>query len=210
MRRGGRALLLLLAIIVGLPVVADLAARAVAQGELTSRLRARVPSAHGASARIHSFPFLLPLLASGRVGEVDAQVRDVDVQGLRFASIAVDLHGVQLDRGQLLDARRVVLDHIDRGGVRAEIGADALASALGVDVSLEDGRASVSIAGRRISAALAVRNGRLVVDGAGVSLPALSVVAPLLPCVPDAVIEGPRLVLTCQFTEIPDELKQLR
>lgn len=205
-----RTLLVLLAVVVGLMAVADFGAKAVAQRELAQRAQARAPGASGATAYIHSFPFLPRLLGSGHVSGVDVRVRDVEVEGLRFASITVDLAGVKLDRRQLLDERRVVLEKIDRGTVRAEIEQEALAKVFGVDIVLEDGRASVTVAGRRLTAQVAVRNGRLVVDGAGVSLPALSVVAPFVPCVPDAAVRPRRLVLTCQFTEVPEELKVVR
>jgi hypothetical protein len=198
--------LVLLAVIVGLLVIADLTARSVAEAELADRVRARVPEAERASVDIASFPFLGRLLASGNVGQLDARVSGITVRGLRFDFIAVELHGVRLDRDQLVGDRRVVVEGIERGEARAEVPQAALSDALGVPIMLEDGRASVEVLGRRVSASLAVEDGTLVVGGVGLSLPGFDLVAPLLPCVPDLEILAGRVVLACDFTEIPREL----
>jgi hypothetical protein len=208
-RRQGGALLVLvvLVVLVAVLVVGDITARKLAEDALAARLKAAVPAAATSSAEVRSFPFLGRLLASGQVPEVDAAVGDVTVQGLRFASIAVDLHGVRVDRDQLVRDRRVVLQKIDRGRVEARVTAEALTEALGVPVTLEQGRASVTIAGRTLGADLAVENGRLVVGVAGFSLPTIHVTAPLLPCVANARIDPGLVLLTCDFTEIPAELR---
>jgi hypothetical protein len=46
-----------------------------------------------------------------------------------------------------------------------------------------------------------------VVGGVGLSLPVLDLVAPLLPCVAGAEIAPGRVLLTCDFTEVPAELR---
>jgi hypothetical protein len=206
-RRGGGTVLVLLVVIAGLLVAADITARVVAQNELANRVEAAVPTARTATARVRSFPFLGRLLASGRVSEVDATVTDVSVEGLRFKSIAVDLHGVQLDRDQLVRDRRIVLEKLDRGLVEARVTQEALSEVLGVSIDLEEGRASVTIAGRRVGADLEVRDGHLVVEVAGLSLPTIRAEAPLLPCLADARIVVGRVLLLCEFTEIPEELR---
>lgn len=206
-RRHGVAALLTLVVLAVALVAADVVARKLAEDELAARLKGAVPTAATATATLRSFPFLVRLLGSGRVGEVDAAVGDITVEGLRFASIAVDLHGVQLDRDQLVRDRRLVLEKIDRGRVQARVSEEALTEALGVPVTLEQGRASVTIAGRTLGADLAVQNGRLKVGVAGFSLPTIHVAAPLLPCVADARIDPGLVLLTCDFTEIPRELR---
>lgn len=211
MTRGRRRLLpvlaVLVAVIVGLLAAADVTARVVAQQALAQRLRTAVPTATTVDAQIRSFPFLGRLLVSGHIGEVDAHATGVSVHGLRFDSIAVSLRGVELDRTQLLEDRRVVLENIDAGRAVAQVTQADLSAALGVPVTLADGRATVTVLGRHLGADLAVRDGRLVVNGAGVSLPALSVVAPLLPCPADAEVVTGRVVLTCDFTGVPVELR---
>ena len=200
-------LLVLLGLIVGLLVAADLTARRVAEDELAERVAARVPQAESTSARVRSFPFLGRLLTSGQVAEVDASVTDVTVRGLRFASVSVAIHGAKISRQEALDNRRIVLTGIDRGRATAQVDAAALSKALGVPIALDRGRASVTVAGVKVTASVEVRDGRLLVGGIGVNLPALDLVAPLLPCLPNAVVEAGKVVLTCDFTEIPAELK---
>jgi hypothetical protein len=206
-RRRGASALVLLVVIGGLLVAADVAARRLTQQELADRLAAEVPDAGQTSATIRSFPFLGRLAGSGHVPEVDASVTDVTVGKVRFASVAVVLHGVKLDRDQLVRRRKVILLAIERGEARAEVGASALSDALGVPLTLEDGKASVTLAGLKVGADVAVKNGRLTVAGLGITVPGLELVAPLLPCIPDAVVEVGRVVLSCGFTEVPKELR---
>lgn len=202
-----RRLLVALVVLGALLVVTDVVAEGLAESELEARLAAEVPGATSVSARIESFPFLGHLLTSGRVAQVDARARGIEVQGLELDVVHVDLDGVTLDRRILVDDQRVAVTDIDHGRVTAEVTQAALSDRLGVDVRLEAGRASVRVAGQRVSASLAVRDGRLVVGGAGLSLPALDLVAPLLPCVANAEIVPGRVLVTCDFTEVPEELR---
>lgn len=201
-------MVVLLAIIGGLLVVADAAARRITQQKLADRLAAEVPDARQTSAAIHSFPFLGRLLGSGHVPQVDAAVSGVSVGRVRFASVAVVLHGVTLDRNQLLHDRTVQLVGIERGEARAEVDQAALSDALGVELTLDAGTASVTVAGLRVGVRLAVTDGRLTIAGVGITVPGLDLVAPLLPCLPDAALERGRVVLSCGFTEVPKELRK--
>ena len=196
----------LLLVIGGLLVAADLTARSVAEQELVRRVETEVPEAGAASVDIRSFPFLPGLLASGTVPRIDADVRDVPVERLRFDFIAVELHGVRLDRDELTRNRRVVLQAIERGQVRGEVRQDVLSDLLGVPIHLEPGRAEVTVRGLTLGAELSVTDGRLRVSGLGITLPAIELTGPLLPCIADAVILSGRVALTCDFTEIPGEL----
>ncbi len=206
-RRGRRAAVIVVLVLVGLLVVADVAAKRVAQATLADRLGDEVPEAGDTSATIRSFPFLLRLLANGRVREVDAGVRDLTIDRFRFAAIDVRLHRVEFDRDQLLDARELVLERIDRGQVRAEVTQEAVSELVGAPVSLDEGQASVRVGGQRLIAELSVRDGRLIVRAAGMSFPPVRLpTVPLLPCVAGAEIVTGRVVLTCDFTEIPREL----
>ena len=205
-RRRWSPLVVMLVIVLALLALADFGARRIAEQELAGRVRDAVPTAGDASAEVRSFPFLPRLLASGDVPEVDARVGPVTVEGLRFDFIAVELHGVQLDRDELLGRRRVILERIERGEVRAEVDQAALSEVAGVPITLENGRASVQVKGVTVAANLSVRDGRLIVGGAGISLPALNLNGPLLPCVANAEILAGRVALTCEFTEIPREL----
>lgn len=200
-----RVLLLLVLVIVGVIVAVDLMAKNVAEDELVERVRAEVPQAEASSARIRSFPFLARLLTTGRVSEVEAEANGVMVRGLRFTAIEVSLRGATFDRDQLVRDRRVVLQRIDRGTVRAEIGEDDLSRALGVPIRLSDGRGSVTVSGQEYSARLEVRQNRLVVAGVDLDLPELDLLAPLMPCVGNAQVQTGRILLSCDFTEVPQE-----
>jgi hypothetical protein len=200
-----RVLLVLVLLIVGALVAVDLVAKNVAEGELAERVRMEVPEVDASSARIRSFPFLARLLTSGRVSQVEAEANGVTVRGLRFAAIEVTLEGATFDRDLLVRDRRVVLERIDRGTVRAEVGEGDLSHALGVPIRLRDGRASVTVSGREYSAQLEVRQNRLVVAGVNLDLPEIDLLAPLMPCVGDAQVQTGRIVLSCEFTEVPQE-----
>ncbi|MFN2503830.1 MAG: LmeA family phospholipid-binding protein [Acidimicrobiales bacterium] len=193
-------------VVLAVAVAADVILRQAAEEELAARVQEEVPAAETTSARIRSFPFLGRLLVSGNVSEIDARLDDVTVEQLLFDFIAVRLHGVEVERDTLLGDRRVVLKRIDRGQVRAEVSEEALVDVLGLPVTLEDGRASVEILGQQVGAGLAIQEGRLVVSGLDISLPALDLTGPLLPCVSNVEILAGRLALTCDFTEIPREL----
>ncbi|MGH9278719.1 MAG: LmeA family phospholipid-binding protein [Acidimicrobiales bacterium] len=207
MRRGPARLVLAL-MIVGLLVSSDLVARTVAERRLAARVATAVPAADATSAHIHSFPFLARLLSSGHVSNVDVRVRGVEVRGLRFDSITVDLEGVQIDRTELVGNGRVVVEKVTRGTVHAIVTEAAISQLTGVPVHLEAGRASVTVFGREVGVDLAVRDARLVIGAAaGISLPGFDLVAPLLPCIPDAEILAGRVVLSCEFTDVPVELR---
>ena len=202
-----RKLVVFLLVLGALGVAVDVSVRKVAQDELARRVANRVPAATSTSAQIRSFPFLGRLLLSGEVPEVDAAATDVTVRGVRFASLGVALYGVTIDRREVLSNRRVVMSGIDRGQARATLDAAALSEYFGVPITLEPGKASVDVGGVKVAATVSIVDGQLKVSGVNVPSPALSLVAPLLPCVPNARIELGRVVLTCDFTEIPQELR---
>jgi hypothetical protein len=113
---------------------------------------------------------------------------------------------VRLDRDELVRNREIVLQDIERGQVRGEVPEGSLSDAFGVPVRLDDGRAEVTVAGAILGADLSISDGRLQVSGLGIRLPSVDLTGPLLPCIADAVILSGRVVLTCDFTEIPTEL----
>ena len=165
---------------------ADVGARELAETELTSRVRARVPSAASTTAEIDSLPFLGLLALSGEIRTATIHIEDVTAASLRWASITVDLEDVALDRGRLLRDRDVVVEDVGRGRVTAILGMSQVlrlaGAALAGDVRLEDGV--------------------LVVGDVRIDLGDV----PLMPCVSDLSFVGATVVLTCTFDEVPDEL----
>lgn len=206
--------LLLLAVVLGLLVVADLAAKGVAESQLAGRVQQAAARNGSANASIASFPFLGRLLVSGHVSEVDVGLTDVSVGKLRFASITDRMHDVHVDRDELVSNRRVMIRSIGSGSVTAEIRESELSRAIGVPLQLQQGQAKVSVAGLSLSASFAVRNNQLVLGGLG-SLPLEPLArlaplvipkAPLLPCVADLEIRPGVLRLACTFDRVPPEL----
>jgi hypothetical protein len=159
------------------------------------------------TARINSFPFLGRLLASGDVSRIRVAAADVAVEGLTFARVALDLHGVTLDRDLLLSEQKVVLSDLERGTATAEVTAAQLSERLGVDVTLEPGRARVRVAGQTVTATASVTDNTLRLAVSGFSVPPLRIPRlPLLPCVADAEILAGKVQLTCSVDQVPAEL----
>ena len=199
--------LLLLAVLVGLLVAADVGARAVAESQIRDRVAVAAGPAGPTTARIDSFPFLPRLLASGEVTGLRVAAADVVVEGLTFARVVLDLEGVTLDRDRLLSEQKVVLSDLERGTATAEVTAEQLSERLGVAVTLEAGRARVRVAGQTVTATASVTDNTLRLAVSGLSVPALRIPRlPLLPCVANAEILAGRVRLTCSVDEVPAEL----
>lgn len=197
----------MLAVLAGLLVAADIGARAVVESQIRDRVIVAAGPAGETTTRIDSFPFLARLLTSGDVARIRVATTDVTVEELTLARVALDLHGVTLDRDRLLSDQDVVLSGLDRGTATAEVTAEQLSERLGVTVTLESGRARVRVAGQTITATASVRDNTLRLAVAGLSLPSLRLPRlPLLPCVADAEIVPGRIRLTCSVDEVPPEL----
>lgn len=197
----------MLALLAGLLVAADVGARSVAESQIRDRVVIAAGPAGETAARITSFPFLLRLLTAGDVSRIRVSAADVTVEGLTLARVALDLHGVTLDRDLLLSEQKVVLTALDRGTATAELTAAQLSERLGVAVTLESGRARVRIAGQTVTAAASISDNRLRLTVSGFDVPTLAIPRlPLLPCVADAEILPGRIRMTCSVDQIPPEL----
>jgi hypothetical protein len=198
----------LLVAVVGLLLVADVAARRASESQLERRIVKDVPGTTAATVRIDSLPFLGRLAVSGRVPAVHAVADDVTVSRLRFSRISVDLHDVRIDRGRFFRHRQIDLEDVERGSASAEITQADLRAALGdVPIVLEDGRIGVTIGGAKASVSVSLEDNRLRLNAGRVSIPTITLPRiPLLPCVTDAVAEVGRLRLSCTLATVPDEL----
>ena len=202
-----RKLLVLVVVIVGLLVVADIGARSVVEAQLRDRVKLAAAPEGDTSAHISSFPFLGRLLTSGDVSRIRVATGGVTVEGLTFARLAVDLDDVTLDRDRLVSERKLVLTNLRRGTAEAEVTQDELSQRLGVPVTLEAGRARVRVGGQMVTATASVKDNTLRLAVAGLSVPSLHIPKlPLVPCVADARIEPGRVVLTCTVDQVPPEL----
>jgi hypothetical protein len=194
-------------VLFGLLVVADVAARTVAEGQIRDRVAVAAGPAGPTTAEISSFPFLGRLLTSGHVSRIQVSAADVRVEDLTIAKVALDLHDVTFDRDRLLSDQKVVLSDLGRGTATAEVTAAQLSERLGVDVTLEAGRARVRVAGQTVTATASVSDNTLRLSVSGLSVPALRIPRlPLLPCVADAEILPGRIRLTCSVDQVPAEL----
>ncbi|HWI02846.1 MAG TPA: LmeA family phospholipid-binding protein, partial [Acidimicrobiales bacterium] len=126
----------------------DVGARSVAESQIRDRVVIAAGPAGETSARIDSFPFLARLLTAGDVSRIRVAASEVTVEGLTLARVALDLHGVTIERDRLLSEQKVVLTALDRGTATAEVTAEQLSERLGVAVTLEAGRARVRVAGQ--------------------------------------------------------------
>lgn len=188
-------------------MAADVGVRTVAESQLRDRVALAALPAGRATARIESFPFLPRLLSSGDVSRIRVAATEVTVEGLTMARVALDLRGVTFDRDRLIGDRKVVLAGLTRGTATAEITAEQLSERLGVDVTLEAGRARVQVAGQTVTATASVSDNTLRLSVAGLSVPSLRIPRlPLLPCVADAEILSGRIRLSCSVDQVPAEL----
>jgi hypothetical protein len=194
-------------------VVADVAARGVAEDQLRRRVISRVEASGGGpagsvSAKVSSFPFLGRLLVSGTISEVDVSLADVTVRGVTFASVGVELQSVHIDRDSLVQDRRVALKSIGRGTAVVEISGDEISRLLGVTVVLEDGRARVRVAGQLVTVSARLDGDSLVVGALGLSLPPIPKPPhPLVStCLGGTEIRAGRLRITCSLDHVPIEL----
>jgi len=195
-------------------VVADVAARGVAEDQLRERVLTRVqsddPDLRGVavvSAKISSFPFLGRLLISGTISQVDVSLRDLTIQGVTFSSVGVELRSVRIDRDTLINDSRVALASIGRGTAVVEISADEVSRLLGVPVVLESGQARVRVGTEMVTVSARLDGNTLVVEADGMSLPTVEIpTLPLVACVSGTEILPGRLRLTCILDRVPVEL----
>ncbi|HEX9548245.1 MAG TPA: hypothetical protein VF942_12970, partial [Acidimicrobiales bacterium] len=109
--------LVLLLVILG---VGDVAARVYAQNQLQDRIDANVPNAN-AKAHISGLPFLGKLVFTGKVDKITAHVEHATEGQFTFDGIDLSVSGVKLSRSQLLRDRRVRVQSIDTGTVKADM-----------------------------------------------------------------------------------------
>ena len=205
-----RLAVVVLVLLLGLLVAADYGARRVAEAQLRDRLAGSVKQASSPEAHIRSFPFLGRLLVSGTVSDVDVALHGVVSHRLRFRIITADLQDVHVDRDRLLSDRKVVVLSLARGTATAEIDDRDLSELLGASVRIGNGSATVSAGGRSLTLALSLGNGSLVVQAptAGIRSTTFPIPKlPLLPCASRLTLVPGVIRVTCDFDQVPPELR---
>ena len=189
--------------------MADVTARAYAESQLQSAVDRHGGADVRAKADISSFPFLGRLLFAEEVDHVDVHIADLHIDkvgpnGLTFDKVDVALSGVRVDRNQLVSDQRVRVTGIDSGAVTADLGQQALSSAIGHTVEVADGRVQVDVLGHKVGADVEVRDNRLALRVAGVDLPAFTIPGTaLLPCIGNAEVLDGRIHFSCTIHQLP-------
>jgi len=182
-----RKLLIAAIVLGGLWLVGEMAAVPFAERQIEQRVAERNREAATVRADIDSFPLVSRLLFTGRVNEVDVTLDRVVRRRLTFAEVRFELAGLDVDRAALIrgDAR---VTAIDRGTISATIDAGALSAILGR--VLEAVGANVRVSGRT-----------LLVGPASFQIP-----SDLMPCEPEARVEGEQVIVSCTIDEFPEAL----
>jgi hypothetical protein len=176
---------------------ADLTARGFVSSAMTHRAQQEAPAGSTVTASVRGFPFLPPLLLGGTVKGARVHVANLTADVLVFSEIDVDLTGVHLDRGKLINDRKARITSIDHGTISATITADELSKALrGVPVVMTEGK--MTVAGLTVTPS--VRNRRLAIGAFTVPL------SNYMPCVSSVSVKSGEMELACTINEIPPAL----
>lgn len=198
-----------LGVVVALLGALDQGARLFAENKLEEKARSEARGASSVDARISSFPFLGRLLLSASVPKVEVRAERSQLSDLLTATVEVDLLGVRLERDALFSGR-VRLRDIDAGAITVELDAAALAQAVKVPVTIAGDEVRVTVAGRSVSARLAVEAGALVLNAAGLRAFRVPVTRNgLVNCTAAAVeVAGSTVRLSCDVDEVPPALRR--
>jgi hypothetical protein len=206
-----RRLVVVLVVLLVAIVIVDVLARRYAESNVEEAVRRRSGQIGTVAASIDSFPFVGRLLLWSDVPHLDLRIGDIDedVAGA-VEELRVDIDGLELDRGVLVNDRRARITGVDRVRVTAVIDLGQLAAvarAAGIDVTVHDGTATFGTAGVdvEVEAEVTVEGGFVVLTARG--LPPIRLplpVAALVPCDPSAEIDGDLLVVTCASDQLPE------
>ena len=202
-----RRLVIAVFVLGALGLGADLGAKSWAEGQIESRARAELPSETSVSADIRAFPFLLPLLVAGRVSEATGHFENVRAGALNLASVDIELHGVRVNRGKLLNDRKVELTDIDEGTVSIDIAVAELARLLRVPVTASGGELKLSVAGVSGTAKVRVDDQRrLAFEVGGVTRSIDIPASRLVPCTDRVTVLAGRIRVSCTIRAVPPAL----
>jgi hypothetical protein len=195
------ALVLVLAVLLGVLSIIDVVVREGVQSAMSDRIESKLPGSH-ADVKISSFPFLGHLAASGTVPSLQADVTDVTAGDLRFDYVDLHITDLKVDRSKLFHGTVEPLS-IARGRVVADLSQSSIDSLVHLPIHL--GAGTVSAAGVSVSVDVSIVNDAVVV-APGHGLPSINVPIPvldILPCVGSARIVPGALRLSCRFHTLP-------
>jgi hypothetical protein len=199
--------LILLGVVLAALVGADVVARGYVETTVNTRAKAEAPPDTSISASIRGFPFLPRLLLGSEVKRADIHIQNIKADVLAFAVVDINLWGVHLDRGRLMNDRKARITAIDHGTVTATVTADALGDALRVPVKMADGVITVRVLNQQVTVTPKVTNGRLTLTGAlGRSFSLVIPSTDFVPCVGEVSVEEGRMRLSCEIHDVPPAL----
>ncbi|MEM9458168.1 MAG: DUF2993 domain-containing protein [Myxococcota bacterium] len=141
-RRGIVVACILLAVglvIAGLAILDRLLARVV-EAQIEQQVALQVPGARGVEVELHGFPLLPGLLAQGHVEGIHVRVDAIRNGGMEAADLRVDVEGMELDLGSLLDGGSLEIDEIDSVRIEGFIAAREITEVVGRPIEIEGDR----------------------------------------------------------------------
>ncbi|HEU5474130.1 MAG TPA: DUF2993 domain-containing protein [Actinophytocola sp.] len=112
--RALRRLVITLVVLVGLLVIADFAAAAIFEHEVSKRARAEFNLADDPKVNVHGFSFLAQAI-SGEYDQVTVEAEGVPVQDLRDVDVSAELYGVRAPLSDLISgsAKQVTVREVE-------------------------------------------------------------------------------------------------
>jgi DUF2993 family protein len=168
MKEIGRALLIVLVLLIAVLLIGDLIVKSVAESRMEAAMQSSLDLSSRPDVTVKGWPFVVRAV-QGDFASVIVVADEVDAQGIDLRDVRLQFEDVRFSLGQILsgDERRV---GVGRGQGTATLSAGELNSELrdrGVPatVDLKNGRAVVSSADGNVetAAAVSVDSGRLVI-----------------------------------------------
>jgi hypothetical protein len=169
--------------LVGLWLVGEFAAAPVAERLIEQEVKARYRDAATVEVDIASFPLVSRVALTEKIRKLTVTLDQIARQSITYGEVRFELMGIVVDRSAILRADPRV-KRIDRGIVTATI-----------DVAALEGIPSLASTDVRV-------DGRLLNFG-GASVP---IDKELVPCDPEARVEGDSIILSCEIDEVPATL----
>ncbi len=181
-------------------VLLDLASAAFVESRVEDEFRdsdrLRVEDA---SFSIDSFPFLAPLLATGRVSAT-LELDGIRERGVTIDEFRLDVDGLELDRTSAFNGR-VRVDDLDRATTSITLSEVGLGDLAGVAVAIADD-GTITAAG--VTAQADLVDGDLVLTGPEIGAVTVSLrLGRYLPCPPEVEVGDGEVVLTCVTETLP-------
>jgi LmeA-like phospholipid-binding len=200
----------LLVLLIGLVVVlvgVDIASRIAAEHLLTKRVNSYLPQPT-AKVTIDGFPFLPDLLAHGRIAKITASATNVSQGAFVLDRVSVTVTRVQVDRSQAVNHQTLDILGIDTGTVAADMTQADFDRLVGAAVTLGNGSAQVTVDGVSVTAQVAIVEGQLRLEAAGLPVSVPIPTLPALPCLEEVHIVPGHLIGSCTFHQIPADLQK--